>query len=191
MNLRILKLNTLSGYLLVLGLLFLTTCQSRVESVKFSTAINSLATDASMIPGNFVTTTSTGYHGKVKITAHLQHPPKSNILLIDENGYYLNPELNAKFPGGENRFEQYLTQHFNNKYSNKNSLEIIEIDFTIDEDGNLRHVSVPANKPGFDLADESIEILLNMPAWVPARQQDKPVKTHQKLFIEYKFGSVE
>lgn len=94
------------------------------------------------------------------------------------------PEINAKYPGGEEQLKQYLKDNLMNKISDDdlNQLQLYAVTFIIDEEGLISNLHVV-----FPWADENIDKLLlkaicNMPKWTPA-EYSNGIKVKQEFVL--------
>jgi len=88
-------------------------------------------------------------------------------------------DKNAAFKGGTKDWLKYLENHlsFPTNYRITNSdLAVVELTFTIDEDGNLKdaYVSIPFY-PQFEKI--ALDVVHRSPKWAPAMKHNRRVRT--------------
>ncbi len=94
------------------------------------------------------------------------------------------------FPGGDRALMNYIAKHL--KYpeeARKQGIEgIVVLQFTVEEDGRLTEISLRKDLGG-GCGEEAIRLLKNMPPWVPAAAQGKPVRrTKMTLPVKFKLN---
>ena len=94
------------------------------------------------------------------------------------------------FPGGDRALMNYIANQL--KYpeeARKQGIEgIVVLQFTVEEDGRLTEISLRKDLGG-GCGEEAIRLLKNMPPWVPAAAQGKPVRrTKMTLPVKFKLN---
>lgn len=98
-----------------------------------------------------------------------------------------------QFPGGNTAFYDYLDKNVKlpegfdaKKYlkEHHNQFVPISVGFTIDVDGTITNVKViDGEDPALD--KKAMEIVENMPKWVPGSQNGKPVKVQYAIPVRF------
>ncbi len=95
-------------------------------------------------------------------------------------------EQNPEFPGGTQALYKFLGQNI--KYPSEASQSNISgrayVSFTVDANGNIRKPQIVKGL-GFGIDEEVLRVVLNMPKWLPARQNGKAVSKEFALPIAF------
>jgi protein TonB len=106
----------------------------------------------------------------------------------DKMGYYNRTEVLPAYKGGQNAIDNYITSNI--EYPQDaidNNIEgVVNVQFGVDENGNISNVSTIGNKIGHGLEEEAIRVVSKMPKWTPGQVKGKNVKTWRTLPISYK-----
>lgn len=106
----------------------------------------------------------------------------------DKDGYYIRTEVLPSYNGGQAALETYITN--NVEYPQEaidNSVEgTVNVQFLVDEKGNVSEVKTIGNKLGSGLEEEAIRVVSAMPKWTPGQVKGKNVKTWRTLPITYR-----
>lgn len=89
-----------------------------------------------------------------------------------------------EFPGGENAFRTFLAKNL--KWPDKSiaSQGIVTIGFVVEKDGQLTNIHVAKSlSAGFD--KEALRVINLSPKWVPARQNNKFIKSNYSVPISF------
>lgn len=119
-------------------------------------------------------------------------PPPASDLSIDE--FYIEGELpdleeyapyeRAQFPGGQEKLNQYLAENINYPSTERHWNGTIWIMFIIEKDGSIGKVEIlSGGSQAFD--DEVIRVIKNMPKWIPAQKDGKPVRSYFDIPIRF------
>ncbi len=107
------------------------------------------------------------------------------------------PETFPEFPGGFEKLYEYLYQNMEYPLLAKEKQVSGKILFTfdIDEEGNIVNIRVRdsrlagpeenAEEAGQECIEEGLRVIRNMPAWIPATQNGKPVKASFSIPINF------
>jgi protein TonB len=88
------------------------------------------------------------------------------------------------FPGGLDSLKSFLKRHVKFPHLDKVTSGKVFIEFNVTEDGSVTDIKVI--KGLCDSCDRNaIEALSKMPKWIPAKQNDKPVKTRMIIPITF------
>ena len=101
------------------------------------------------------------------------------------NGTHISAVLDKQpaFPGGINKFYNYVAQNFRTPESQLSNTIKVYVSFVIEEDGTMTDIQVLRN-PGFGLDKEAIRVLKNLKTkWTPGILNGKPVRTSYNLPI--------
>lgn len=97
---------------------------------------------------------------------------------------WLIPDEAAQFPGGMEKIKQYLFENFHYPSTEKFWKGTIFVDFVIEKDGSIGKVEILSGGPQvFD--DEVIRVIKNMPKWIPAQKDGKPVRSYFDIPIRF------
>jgi len=94
-------------------------------------------------------------------------------------------EREAEFKGGTNEWIKYLQKNLKGEVC-ENSVKggKVRVLFTVNTDGNKSNICLKKSVE-FVLDEESIRIIRNSPAWIPAFQNGKPVNAYRIQPITY------
>lgn len=97
-------------------------------------------------------------------------------------------EIEAKFPGGEQMWNQYLQRqvekHIRKLSKDKKSIGTCEVQFVVSKDGTITNVEALTLKNSL-LAKIVVEAVQNGPKWIPAFQNGKIVKAWRRQKIAF------
>lgn len=192
-----LKWRKLAGVIaLFIGTLFYS-CDNNDYSGKNSTATEVDTTTntvtSTTVPGDtsMTTNTATGERkgrrvGKITVTP--MEPNTTEKMRSDNSGYYNYAEVAPAYNGGSGAIESYITNNI--EYPEEavdNSIEgTVNVQFGVDENGNISNVKTLGTKVGYGLEEEAIKVVSNMGKWKPGTVKGKNVKTLMILPITYR-----
>lgn len=106
----------------------------------------------------------------------------------DKMGYYNRTEVLPAYKGGENAIENYITNNIEYPQDaiDNNVEGVVNVQFGVDENGNISNVSTLGNKIGHGLEEEAVRVVSKMAKWTPGQVKGKNVKTWRTLPINYK-----
>ena len=114
---------------------------------------------------------------------------KTEKMVTDKTGYYNYAEVTPAYNGGQGAIEAYIINNL--QYPEEaidNNIEgTVNIQFGIDENGNVSNVKAVGDKIGYGLEEEAIKVISGMPKWTPGSVKGKNVKTWMMLPITYRF----
>ena len=114
---------------------------------------------------------------------------KTQKMATDKTGFYNYAEVTPAYNGGQGAIETYITNNI--QYPEEaidNNIEgTVNIQFGIDENGNVSNVKAVGEKLGYGLEEEAVKVISNMPKWTPGSVKGKNVKTWMTLPITYRF----
>ena len=90
-------------------------------------------------------------------------------MATDNTGYYNYAEVAPAYNGGQGAIESYINNNI--EYPEEaidNGIEgTVNVQFGIDENGNISNVKTLGNKIGYGLEEEAVKVISNMPKWTP------------------------
>lgn len=109
----------------------------------------------------------------------------------DKMGIYNRTEIPPAYNGGQSSLEDYITTNiqYPEDAIDNNVEGVVNVQFAVDEKGNVSNVSTVGNKLGYGLEEEAIKVVSNMPKWAPGKIKGKNVKTWRTLPINYRLES--
>jgi len=122
-----------------------------------------------------------------KDTLQLQHEEDSLKALRADTSKKV--EIESEFPGGARSWLSYLNKnlHYPDDAVNGMIQGIVVIGFVVDTAGHIPTTSIWIDRSvGFSLDQETIRIIVNSPAWVPAIQNGRKVKSYKKQPMVFK-----
>jgi protein TonB len=131
-----------------------------------------------------VQTSNTSQTGSVTYTAP---PPQAEVIQPKEdNTVYETVEQQAQFPGGYEKFRQYLLDHLQYpQYAIDNHIEgTVWLVATVSKDGSLSDIQVLKGNPA--LNDEAIRVLSHSPKWAPGQMNGHIVISKIRIPITFK-----
>ncbi|HEV7782206.1 MAG TPA: energy transducer TonB [Chitinophagaceae bacterium] len=106
----------------------------------------------------------------------------------DENKIFDKVEIEAKFPGGDSKWRQYLERECNAQVAIDNGAPEgtyqTVVQFVVDKEGNISDVKAMTNH-GYGMEAEAIRVIKNGPKWEPAIQNNLKVKAYRKQPITF------
>ncbi len=113
---------------------------------------------------------------------------KMEKMASDQTGYYNYAEVSPAYSGGQGAIETYIVNNltYPEEAIDNNIEGTINVQFGIDENGNVSNVKVIGNKLGYGLDEEAVKVISNMPKWTPGAVKGKKVKTKMILPITYR-----
>lgn len=106
----------------------------------------------------------------------------------DENKIFDKVEIEAKFPGGDAKWRQYLERNCNAQVATDNGAPegtyTTVIQFVVDKEGNISDVKAMTNH-GYGMEEEAVRTIKKGPNWTPAVQNGRQVKAYRKQPITF------
>ena len=106
----------------------------------------------------------------------------------DENKIFDKVEIEAKFPGGDAKWRQYLERNCNAQVATDNGAPegtyTTVIQFVVDKEGNISDVNAMTNH-GYGMEEEAVRTIKKGPNWTPAVQNGRQVKAYRKQPITF------
>lgn len=110
----------------------------------------------------------------------------------DENKIFDKVEIEAKFPGGDSKWRQYLERNLDPNTPVDNGAPegtyTVVVQFVVDKEGNISDVR-PLTKHGYGMEDEAMKVIKKGPKWDPAVQNGRQVKAYRKQPITFQVTS--
>jgi protein TonB len=110
----------------------------------------------------------------------------------DENKIFDKVEIEAKFPGGDSKWRQYLERNLDPNTPVDNGAPegtyTVVVQFVVDKEGNISDVR-PLTKHGYGMEDEAMKVIKKGPKWDPAIQNGRQVKAYRKQPITFQVTS--
>jgi N-acetylmuramoyl-L-alanine amidase len=96
---------------------------------------------------------------------------------------YHKVEIEAAFPGGEQKWRKYIVDNANSKIGEQNNAPAgkytIFVEFKVDTDGTVSGIK-PITNHGFGMEKEAERLIAKSPKWLPAINNGKPVASYRK-----------
>jgi len=92
------------------------------------------------------------------------------------------------FDGGQVALETYISNNieYPQEAIDNNVEGTVNVQFLVDEKGDVSNVKTIGNKLGSGLEEEAIRVVSAMPKWSPGQVKGKNVKTWRTLPITYR-----
>jgi periplasmic protein TonB len=109
----------------------------------------------------------------------------------DKMGYYTNTDVLPAYGGGQDALQTYISNNIEYPQDaiDNNAEGTVNVQFVVDEHGNVSNVKTVGNKIGYGLEEEAIKVVSQMPKWTPGQVKGKYVKTWRTLPIMYRLES--
>ena len=106
----------------------------------------------------------------------------------DKDGIYEMTDVRPAYPGGQTALENYINNNVEYQQAaiDNNTEGTVDVEFVIDEKGNVTDAKRIGKELGGGLDDEAVKVISNMPKWTPGKVKGKNVKTRLVLPITYK-----
>lgn len=108
--------------------------------------------------------------------------------LTDEEKIFERVEVEASFPGGPDKWRQYLERNLNASVPVKNGAPegsyTVIIQFVVDKEGSISDIR-PLTKHGYGMEAEVMRVLIKGPKWTSAVQDGKKVKAYRKQPVTF------
>jgi TonB family protein len=160
---------------------------TETDSTTNMSTVPSTGTDTSLSTQTKDTSTATKKR-KGRITVAVVPENKQEKMQADANGYYNYSEVAPFYKGGQTAITDYITNSI--EYPQDaidNSAEgTVNVQFGIDEKGDIAYVKTIGNKIGHGLEEEAIRVINRMPNWIPGTIKGKNVKTWMIMPITFR-----
>jgi periplasmic protein TonB len=110
---------------------------------------------------------------------------------MDKQGIYTRAEVAPMYTGGQSALDDYITNNIEYPQAAiDNNIEgVVNVQFAVDDKGNVSNVSTVGPKLGSGLEEEAIRVVSKMPKWTPGTVKKKNVKVWRTLPINYRLES--
>lgn len=121
------------------------------------------------------------------------NPPKVEVeqkvveAPVDENQVFTKVEVEAQFPGGEAKWNQFVQREVEkniDELTEDGQAGTCEVQFIVDKEGNVSNVEALTLK-GSVLARVATDAIKRGPKWIPAIQNGRQVKAYRKQKIRF------
>lgn len=106
----------------------------------------------------------------------------------DENKIFDKVEIEAKFPGGDGKWRQYLERNLSANVPVDNGAPegtyTTVVQFVVDKEGNISDVRAMTSH-GYGMEEESMRVIRKGPKWEAAVQNGRQVKAYRKQPITF------
>ncbi len=106
----------------------------------------------------------------------------------DENQVFTKVEVEAQFPGGEGKWNQYVQREVEKNIDDlvdDGQAGTCEVQFIVDKEGNVSNVEALSMK-GSKLAEVAVNAIKRGPKWIPAIQNGRQVKAWRRQKITFR-----
>ena len=105
--------------------------------------------------------------------------------IVEDNTIYNAVEVRPDFPGGINKFYEYVRKNFRTPEEEVKGKVIVQ--FVVEKDGSLTDIKVVRDL-GYGTGKEAERVLRNSPRWKPGIQNGRPVRVLYSLPISIQSG---
>ncbi len=119
---------------------------------------------------------------KVEVEQKVVEAPKE-----DENQVFTKVEVEAQFPGGEAKWNQFVQREVEkniDELTEDGQAGTCEVQFIVDKEGNVSNVEALTLK-GSVLARVATDAIKRGPKWIPAIQNGRQVKAYRRQKIRF------
>jgi len=106
----------------------------------------------------------------------------------DPNTVFTKVEVEAQFPGGEGKWNQYVQREVEKNIDDlvdDGQAGTCEVQFIVDKEGNVSNVEALSMK-GSKLAEVAVNAIKRGPKWIPAIQNGRQVKAWRRQKITFR-----
>lgn len=106
----------------------------------------------------------------------------------DENTVFTKVEVEAQFPGGEGKWNQYVQREVErhiDELTDDGQAGTCEVQFIVDKEGNVSNVEALSMK-GTKLSEVAVNAIKKGPKWIPAIQNGRQVKAWRRQKITFR-----
>jgi len=108
-------------------------------------------------------------------TPVITQPKAGSHEMRSEDYIYDSLEKPAEYPGGINKFREYVVSNFNYPEELGQSVRFT-VTFTVEKDGTLTDIKLSKN-PGFGIPEQIQKIFTASKKWTPGYEHNKPVRS--------------
>ena len=156
---------------------------------KQAPVIDNAANETMMAENKTVTpSTSTTMKKKVRATAGMPTVSKAPKQQVNTPGVSETASSQPSYPGGQSAAEQFINNNIQYPQTalDYNKEGTVQVQFIVDEHGNISGAHEVGTKLGEGLDDEAVRVVASMPSWSPATINGKPVSSEVTLPITFK-----
>lgn len=113
------------------------------------------------------------------------HPTPESHEMRSEDYIYDSLEKSAEYPGGINKFREYVVNNFNYPEELAESIRFT-VTFTVEKDGSLTNIQL-SNNPGFGIAEQIQKIFATSKKWTPGQEHNKAVRSRFRFPLAIQF----
>lgn len=136
------------------------------------------------------TTTVAAAPVKKKGKASMGTAAADNVAKVekDKDGIYTKAEVMPMYPGSNDGLSSYINNNLTYPQDaiDNNVEGTVNVQFVVDEKGNVSDVKTIGNKLGYGLEEEAVTVVNKLPKWEPGKVKGKNVKTRMTIPITYK-----
>jgi protein TonB len=149
---------------------------------------NAPATDTSSASVSASKAKNSATNSKRKVSVGRMSESKMSTMKPDKDGVYEMTDVRPAYPGGQAALEDYINNHieYQQPAIDNNTEGTVDVQFVVDENGNVSNAKVIGNQLGSGLDEEAVRVISGMPKWTPGKVKGKDVKTRMVLPITYK-----
>jgi protein TonB len=107
---------------------------------------------------------------------------------LDFDKEFKTVQIEAKFPGGNQAWIQFLQKNMKPNTPVKNKAPrgayVVVVSFLVDKTGKVYEVNI-LKDPGYGCAEDVLRVFKKCPNWIPAEQNGKKVIYRQKQTVSY------
>jgi len=167
----------------ILVTLFISACNDTSQSGKSSSEVAAKDT----------TTAAPAATAKKKGKASLGAATADNTVKVekDKEGVYTRAEVMPAYPGNDAALSDYINSNlvYPEQAIDNNVEGTVNVQFVVDDKGNISDVKTIGNKIGYGLEEEAVTVVNKLPKWTPGKVKGKNVKTRLTIPITYKLES--
>lgn len=173
--------------------MLMVACNNNDESANNSTTATGESTADTMNTtansgANPSATNTAAAKKKGRASASMKAEDASMKIEKDKRGIYTRAEVAPAYSGNLENYIQDNIEYPQDAIDN--SIQgTVQVQFAVDEKGNVSNVSTLGNKLGYGLEEEAIKVVSGMPKWTPGQVKGKNVKTWRTLPITYQLES--
>ena len=93
-----------------------------------------------------------------------------------------------KFPGGEKAFHRFLAKNLKWPKTNEDVQRKVIVSFVVEKNGTLTNIII-VRSLGILFDKEALRIIKLSPHWIPAKVNEKPIRSKFYIPIQFKMGS--
>lgn len=164
----------------ILATLFISACNDTNQST----------TSNAELAAKDTTTTATVAPAKKKGKALMGMSTAVNAARVekDKDGVYTKAEVMPAYPGSNAGLADYINANlvYPEQAIDNNIEGTVNVQFVVDDRGNVSNVKTIGNKLGYGLEDEAITVVNKLQKWEPGKVKGKNVKTRMVMPITYK-----